>query len=186
MAILIDGFNLLHVTDVVAPTVGKNELSSLQQAFLVHLAELLSPREVAQTTVVFDAHGARAGKRRTETVHGFTVIYSSRNEDADRVLGDLILDCKVPKETVVVSSDRQIQRAARIRGAVPVDSDVWYADRRRTSREFAASKVDESEKPNAQNEADNAHWLAEFSKPEQRQVGRKEVPHSRARKKKRR
>jgi predicted RNA-binding protein with PIN domain len=160
MALLIDGYNLLHVT----PLVGKagSGLQGSRDALLRFLAATLDDGERAQTTIVFDAADAPAGLPRVVVHQGMTIRYSSEYPDADALIEELIAGNHVPRSLVVVSSDHRLQRAARRRRAQYVDSDAWFADR---ARQRARNR-----RPNARpakpagdltaHEVD--YWLAQF------------------------
>jgi predicted RNA-binding protein with PIN domain len=53
------------------------------------------------------------------------VLFSRKGQDADALLEDLIAAERAPRETLVVSSDHRVQRAARQRGMKFADSDQW-------------------------------------------------------------
>ncbi len=90
------------------------------------LAESLTPREIARTTVVFDAKDAPWGAPNTLEHRGITVLFAARWPDADCLIEELIRDNSSPKRLTVVSSDNRLKRTARRRKAKPVDSDLWY------------------------------------------------------------
>ncbi len=126
MTIIIDGYNLLHVTGIIGRGIGPGTLERSRGALLNFLAAAMPPDELARTTVVFDAKDAPAGRPRQETHHGIDVRYAADYEDADTMIEELIRKDSAPRQLTVVSSDHRIQRAARRRRATPVDSDVWY------------------------------------------------------------
>jgi predicted RNA-binding protein with PIN domain len=165
MAILIDGYNLLHVTGIFSNAVGPGSLQKLHEALLDFLAAAIEPGEVRQTTVVFDAKGRRATTRRSFEYSGITVHYSARHEDADTLLAELIRDHAAPRQLTVVSSDHQVQRAARRRRAKAVDSDVWYTQvlRARNARQESATHPPETKPAAPLSESDAAWWLAQFA-----------------------
>ena len=133
MALLIDGYNLLHVTALFGRA--GSGLQGSREALLRFLKAALDEAERAQTTVVFDAAAAPAGLPRTVEYAGMTVRYSSEYPDADALIEELIAQHHVPRSLLVVSSDHRLQRAARRRRARFVDSDAWFAEaaRRRAS-----------------------------------------------------
>lgn len=164
MAILIDGYNLLHVTGVFSDAVGPGAVEKLHAKLLDFLAALLNPSDVCQTTVVFDAKGRRAASRRSGKYAGITVHYAARTEEADDLLAELIRDHQTPRRLTVVSSDHRVQRAARRRRATAVDSEVWYAQLLRQKRE---RQQPESQKPansdsKPATETDAAWWQTQF------------------------
>ncbi len=126
MALLIDGYNLLHVTGIVGrPGSG---LHGSREALLRFLAGKIDPKELPATTIVFDAAEAPSGLPRTVMHEGMTIHYASDYDSADALIEELIAAYNVPRSLLVVSSDHRIQRAAHRRRAPFVDSDVWMAD----------------------------------------------------------
>jgi uncharacterized protein len=160
MALLIDGYNLLHVTALFGRA--GSGLQGSRDALLGFLAATLDDAERTQTTIVFDAADAPPGLPRIVTHEGMTVRYSSEYPDADALIEELIANHNVPRSLLVVSSDHRLQRAARRRRSQFVDSDAWFADqarRRNRSRQPPPRAV----KPSANLTADEVdYWLAEF------------------------
>jgi predicted RNA-binding protein with PIN domain len=161
MALLIDGYNLLHVTDIFGAAGPGTDLHRTRLALLDFLAAAISKRERSQTTIVFDASGAPPGLPRTIYHDGMTVHFA-RQSDADEMIEDLLEEWRAPKSLVVVSSDHRVQRAARSRGATFVDSSEWYAERRDMVRD-AKSDDGTGGKPGAPLAPDELkYWLGEF------------------------
>ncbi len=134
MSLLIDGYNLLYVAGIAARGFGMGALARSRLGVLRFLVESLDPLELARTTVVFDARGAPPGLPRTLGYHGITVRFASRNQSADELIEELIRADTAPRQLTVVSSDHQVQRAARRRHARAVDSDVWHDEVLRRNR----------------------------------------------------
>ena len=128
MAILIDGYNLLHASGILGRGVGPGGLERSRAALLNFLAESLEESELPRTIVVFDAKMAPPGLPRVVMHRGMTVRFAEPGLDADDVIEQLIKADSAPRRLTVVSSDHRLHRAARRRKARPVDSDEWYAD----------------------------------------------------------
>lgn len=161
MAILIDGYNLLHVTDIFGDPGPGTDLHRARIALLNFLTDAISKRERRQTTIVFDAAGAPPGLPRQMTHQGMTIHFAPRNSDADEMIENLLLQHRTPKNLVVVSSDHRVQRAARGRGATFVDSGQWYSERRAALRVRGIEKA--TAKPDAHLTADELnYWLGQF------------------------
>ena len=167
MALLIDGYNLLHVTAIV----GHGGLRGSREGLLRFLASAIDPRERPQTTIVFDAAEAPPNLPRTIVFEEMTIHFSSEYDNADELIEELIEAHSVPKSLLVVSSDHRLQRAARRRKAPFVDSDVWFADalRRRAASRRPAPVVARPTGNLSTEEID--YWLSEFG-----DVGEIEVP----------
>jgi predicted RNA-binding protein with PIN domain len=138
MEYLIDGYNFLHVTNVFTRDAGPGSVDRLHAALLDFLAQAMDPEQCQRTTVVFDAKGRRAVSRRTSQHAGMTIHYAARTEDADTLIAELVGDHHSPRNLTVVSSDHQVQRAAKRRRAKTVDSEVWYGELRRVLRDRAS------------------------------------------------
>lgn len=164
MALLIDGYNLLHVTDIFAGPGANTELHRSRMALLDFLARSIDPRERKLTTIVFDAAGAPPGLPHTLAHGGMTIHFARRQSDADELIEELLEQCVAPRGLTVVSSDHRVQRAARRRGAAFVDSDRWYADLRAARQQRMA--VAEEKLPEAAGDSageDTAYWLKQFA-----------------------
>jgi predicted RNA-binding protein with PIN domain len=127
MAILIDGYNLLHVTGIFGRGQGPGGFERSRRALLNFLVESIGPEELPRTTVVFDAAEAPPGLPR-KLKHGpITVHYATENGSADALIELLISKHNSPRRLTVVSSDHRLHRAAGRRRATAVDSEIWYA-----------------------------------------------------------
>ena len=163
MAILIDGYNLLHVSGIIGRGIGPGGLQQSRVAMLNFLAESLDPEELPRTTVVFDANDAPWGLPRQVVHRNITVRFAAQYEEADDLIEELIRADSSPRRLVVVSSDHRIQRAARRRRAKAVDSDVWYAELIRARRERQASSGQSPARPAVPLlEEDVNYWLRQF------------------------
>jgi predicted RNA-binding protein with PIN domain len=145
MAILIDGYNLLHATDVFCDHPHPQPVEKLHQALIDHLLTLIDAAEASRTTIVFDAKGRRARARRQLQYRNVTVHYSARSETADTLIDELIQLHPAPRQLTVVSSDHQVHRSARRRKAKAIDSEVWYAQQVRRKR--ARTPIDQAARP---------------------------------------
>ena len=127
MSLLIDGYNLLHVTGLFgANGPAERAFERARHALLDFLATRLPPDELAKTTVVFDAAEAPPGLPSEIQRCGVRALFAPRKSSADEVLEQLIRADHAPRRLTVVSSDHRVQRAARRRNATAVDSDVWF------------------------------------------------------------
>jgi uncharacterized protein len=163
MPILIDGYNLLNVTGIVGRGIGPGSLQRSRLALLSFLAASIDPTELPHTTVVFDAHDPPPGLPRLLQHRGLTVCFAAKQETADERIAALIRDYSAPRRLVVVSSDHEVQRAARRRRAKAIDSDTWYAELIRTRREREEASAEEPAQPAVPLlEEDVNYWLRQF------------------------
>jgi hypothetical protein len=95
--------------------------------------------------------------------HGIRIIYSTSHLSADECIQQLIKEHTSPQKLTVVSSDHQIQRTAKARGATAIDSELWIeslnSQRQRTTRQDDSIAM-ENEKPDGK--IDARKWLDEF------------------------
>ena len=164
MAIIIDGYNLLHAANIVAEGPGKYTLEKSRRSVLRAVAALLSAKERATTTVVFDGKDAPPGLKKVAEFAGMTVLFSEPGTEADDVIEELIKSNTVPRRLVVVSGDHRLHRAARRRQATAIDSDVWYQkrllDRRHNRAEQSQQNPEQNDKQLSKQEV--ADWMEEF------------------------
>jgi len=163
MLLIIDGYNLLHATGILGRGVGPGDLERSRRALLNFLASSLEEKTVRRTVVVFDASNPPPGLPQSERFRGLLVRYASDYDEADTLIEELIRRESAPRRLTVVSSDHRIQRAARRRRAMAVDSDRWYSDlRRRRNRANESDPID-SAKPSMLTESEVEAWIKEFS-----------------------
>ena len=163
MALIIDGYNLLHVAGIFGRGPRGTSLQRSREALLRFLAASLPPNELARTTIVFDAAEAPPGLPHQVVHETMAIRYAANYEDADALIEELIAADHAPRSLLVVSSDHRIQRAARRRRAAFCDSDRWFADllRRRQTRQQNAPLAARPSAPLSP--AEVSLWLAEFA-----------------------
>lgn len=164
MPLLIDGYNLLHVSGVFGQGTALTELHRSREALLAFLASSIEPAERAQTTIVFDAAGAPPGLPQRFSHEGIQVEFARDAGNADALLEKMIAVHGTPRKLVVVSSDHRIQRAARKRRAKAVDSDRWWADLCAERRRKGAELPTLPQKPTGNLSAGEVdYWVGQFS-----------------------
>ncbi|RCS41068.1 hypothetical protein DTL42_21020 [Bremerella cremea] len=144
MSLIIDGYNLLFAAGMVGSVDGEGSFEGERRALLDALLKVIDPKELSQTTVVFDSANAPPGLPRTVNHHQITVRFASGYADADEMIEELIRDHHAPKRLTVVSSDHRVQRAARRRKATAIDSDSWFRLMRQTRKRI---QEQEAKKP---------------------------------------
>lgn len=165
MAILIDGYNLLHASGIFAAPAARPSFRRNREALVRFLAERLAD-QTASTQIVFDASEPPPGLPRQTTLFGITIFFASDHDSADQLLEELIQSNHAPRRLTVVSSDHRVQRAARRRRATVVDSDVWFAQLQAQPRNSGDDAIRSETKPEAELEPGAvAYWLREFNLP---------------------
>lgn len=125
MRLLIDGYNLLHASDVFGAGDAAGSLRGSREALLDLLATHLPAKLRRATVIVFDAKQAPRGLPDAYEFGGMRVRFARGYPDADTLLEEILASAKGAKQLTVVSGDHRVQRAARSRGAKPVDADAW-------------------------------------------------------------
>ena len=180
MSLLIDGYNLLHVSGVFGTGPSDTPLRASREALLGVLAGRLDEAARRQTTIVFDARHAPPGLPRRVQQMGMTVHFAAEYRDADELLEQLIAEHHAPRALVVVSSDHRVQRAARRRRATAVDSDRWFAELMRPPPESAESGLPPEKLLGTSSPAEVAYWTQRFTERRSEQdaeLGQAEPPH---------
>ena len=162
MAMIIDGYNLLHEAGIFGRNLGPRGLERSRRGLLNFLVSSLGPRRLRQTVVVFDAHDPPVGLPRTVDYQGLTVKYAQDYENADALIEELIFQHSAPRTLTVVSSDHRVQRAARRRKAKPIDSRQWYVHCLRERREKGVTEQAPAKPQGDLSEAEVQFWLNEF------------------------
>ena len=169
MRLLIDGYNLLHVTGAPTRKLGPDGLRKVRHRFLNDLAAKLDPLEAHLTTIVFDAAAAPEHLPKRSTHKGMTILFAVDDPAADDLIERLIRTHSAPKTLTVVSSDRRIRDAASRRKAKAVTADAFWDElstrRRKKLKEAAASAVETKPDPahrDGPDERESDHWLAVF------------------------
>jgi hypothetical protein len=173
MPLLIDGYNLLHVSGVFGRGTALTELHRSREALLAFLASSIEPAERPQTTIVFDAAGAPPGLPQSFLYEGINVEFARDPGNADALLEDLIAVHDTPRTLVVVSGDHRVQRAARRRRATAIDSDRWWADLCAERRRKAAEAPAPPQKPMGNLSAGEVdYWVSQFADAPQEERGK--------------
>jgi uncharacterized protein len=170
MRFLIDGYNLMHALGLMGQRFAPTKFHKARQRFLNDLAAALNAEEARQTTVVFDASDPPRD-RPSQSVHkGITVIFATKVDSADECIEELIKSSSAPKNLTVVSSDHEIQRAARRRKAKTITSDAFCVElsARRSHKTAAPAPItlrprETSGEKDAPSSVEASEWLREFS-----------------------
>lgn len=162
MSLLIDGYNLLHATDIFGKDPGNFQQS--REALLEFLVTALLPAERKSAMIVFDAADAPPGLPAEYTREGISIRFARNYPDADALIEEIIEQHRAKKSLTVVSSDHRVQRSARRHGASYVDSESWYARLWQRCVEMRRNlKRSIPEKPIGDLSASEiAYWVSEF------------------------
>jgi len=120
MAVLVDGYNVIFADEELADWVRCGQAQKARETLVARLTEYqaLSGEPVI---VVFDGTvsvGLPADGRAT-----IKILYSRSPQKADEVLQEIIATAPNPRGLTVVSTDREIRKAAKAKRAKPVPAE---------------------------------------------------------------
>lgn len=157
MPVLIDGNNLLHAARKV-------DLSDLEigRTMLCERLGRWAARRREDVHVVFDGPEPEAARRAQIGHPNLKVTFSGRGISADRSLIELLNSDSAARRLVVVSTDREIARAAKRRRATAVRAEMfWETVTRDLSRPEPAPDEPDAKRLGL-SAAEVAEWAAEF------------------------
>jgi uncharacterized protein len=123
MWIIVDGYNLIRQWPELA-MLDRADLQSGREGLLQELQSYQRAKR-HRITVVFDGRERGSLSGGSEKAAGIGIRYSRQGETADEVIAQLVAGAG--EGAVVVSSDREVQAAARRYGAAPVSAEEFIA-----------------------------------------------------------
>jgi predicted RNA-binding protein with PIN domain len=121
MHLIIDGYNLLHVSRAFIPT-NAEELQRRRDQLLDQLA-LYRQARPCDITVVFDGWQGGWATEKRERRRGIELIFSRLGEKADEVIKRLVKERG--SGAVVITSDREVARYAEKMATAVIPSDQF-------------------------------------------------------------
>ena len=157
MAIIIDGYNVLHASRWLA-----SAWKGVDRGEFCRLLGKLARHSGAKITVVFDAVASEPDLGRAQAAD-VEVIYSGHGRTADEVIIQMIKASSGPRELTVVSSDREIKAAARRRGCkVSSAGEFIKASTRQLARARSKQNREPTQKQKGLTRSETDEWLSEF------------------------
>jgi predicted RNA-binding protein with PIN domain len=157
---LVDGYNLLFQIGLFDGRAGAHALEEARNRLLDLLKTTFANAD-DDVTVVFDS--ARTRRCRASPVEhgGLRVQFTSRGEEADDVIEEMIARCPNRRGLVVISNDHRVQHAATRNGAQAWSCDAFldWKDMRPVKPQHEAPEPDRSARPSRR---EVQHWLSEF------------------------
>ncbi len=121
MHLIIDGYNLLHVTRSLT------QLSSIELQWerdqLIHQLSAYRQLKSYEITVVFDGWQGGWNTEKKERKKGIELIFSKLGEKADEVIKRLVKE--KGSGAIVVTSDREVSKYAERMAAAVIPSDQF-------------------------------------------------------------
>lgn len=158
MPVLIDGNNLLFAARAI-----ENPDILFGKAMLCEALGAWSLRTGQAVHVVFD--GAAPSSQRAEQIGNVAIemTFSGSGVSADAVLTKMVEADSAARRMLVVSTDREIQQAARGRRAQVMRSDeFWRTLRRDLAKPRRQAPSEPKGKRHGLNSAETDEWLREF------------------------
>ncbi len=156
MPVLIDGNNLLFAALDADP-----ERPPSRSVLCLRLGQW-ARRTGEKVTVVFDGPTPPDGIARQTSAPAVDVAYSE-SVTADEVLAEMIEKDSAARRLLVVSSDREVARAARRRKARSIRSDAFWAALLRELARPTPRRIEPREKTEGLSAGDEAdRWLREL------------------------
>jgi predicted RNA-binding protein with PIN domain len=153
--IIIDGYNLLWSIHKMG-----EDFEPISDVQLCQIVDRYLGLSGEKGEIVFDGAGP-PDKREFDNLSNLEVVFSGRNSDADTIIEDKVTESTAPRRLTVVSSDRRVRKAARMRKVEVVKSDVFWGNlqkqlsRKKTVREPAAKR-------DGLSEGETEQWLKFF------------------------
>lgn len=155
MPIIIDTYNVLHVTGVLPPELAVGEPEGL--------AKLIATSRFGSDAVWLICDGVPRGAARVGRI---VIEGAGPGRSADDHIAAFLDRSSAPRRLTVVTSDRAIQRRARARGAESMKSEVFLAalaeDARRAWSGRGRSAVPSPRKSVPLNAREVAGWMTFF------------------------
>lgn len=126
--LLIDGYNLMHAAGLARPSYGPGDLERCRHRLLRLLVNYLTDEELNRAKVVFDAYDAPEGLPNRYSFEGLQVRFADPGYDADSLIEELIVAHSAPRQIIVVSGDRRLQKAAHRRRAKFIGSIAFLEE----------------------------------------------------------
>lgn len=178
MPLIIDTYNLLHVTGILPPEIAGIDVPGL--------IRLLHQSRYRHERVDLVCDGSPRADVPPGKVGGVHIRYAGPGKEADELIARMIQQSSSPRRLTVVSSDHAVQRAARVRKCrVLTSQDLLRQlalDAERPDREPDPSSATEDTPIGGLSDGQVDQWLQEFgvdpetiereSRPETRPVAR--------------
>ncbi len=161
---VIDGYNLLHALGLIPRQLGPHSLEKARGRMLALLA--VSHGDYAgNVTVVFDAPNPSRNLEPVQYIRSLEVLYAVKHQEADDLIAELVQHHSSPRQLVVVSDDREVQRAGARRHCQIMDCDTYinWLQREHNRHRQQTSAPPEPEKTETLTEAERNHWIQEFA-----------------------
>lgn len=150
--ILVDAYNVLHVTGVLSPEVAGPDLQDLAE--LIALSRWAS----IPAQLICDGKATKAAR----PPRGVKIVYAGAGKDADSLIESLIERDTAPRSLRIVSSDRRLRNAARRRKASWMSSEDFLRALNHDAGRPSRGKLSSGKPPAPVPEGSVERWLADL------------------------
>lgn len=141
--IIIDGYNVLHQIDELAPLLHSDLLTARHR--LVRFVENTAHRLASKATIVFD--GRESGSDDALSTEHLEVFFSPGNLSADTVIERLVSLYERPEKILVITSDHAEQATVSSAGAQVMSSQEFIARCEQDTRRSQDRRTPPGHKP---------------------------------------
>ena len=152
---IIDGHNLLHTIFKL-----EGDSGAISDVGLCRILSKYFTLTSDKGEIVFDGTGP-PDKSGFDNMGNLVVSFAGFGTDTDTVIEDKISASTAPKGLTIVSSDRRLRAAARMRKATSIKSDVFWNDVQKQLNRKRPIK-EPTEKRQGLNEGETEQWLEFF------------------------
>ena len=160
MPVIIDGHNLLHSIQKIS-----EDSESISDVQLCGIIGRYLKQTGEKGEIIFDGTGPR-DKSGFDNISNLEVFFAGLSSDADTVIEDKRRASTAPRRLTVVSSDRRLRDAARVRKAASVKSQVFWDNLRKQLKRKKTIKEPPA-KRRGLTESETRQWLKFFDLDEQ-------------------
>jgi hypothetical protein len=122
----------------------------------------LTPAERQRANLIFDARKAPQDLPARFRVGGLSIEFAGCGGDADAAICDWLESHTSPKQVRLISSDRQLQRAARVHGAQFTRSEVWFKELERRRDRGPEAQVSSARLPGRPLTSEELHFWTRY------------------------
>ena len=154
MPIVVDAYNVLHVTGVLSPDLAGGDLAEL--------ASLIATSRYRRDHVLLACDGVATPAGAKVREPGVRIAFAGGGQTADAYIARLVNTSTAPRRLAVVSSDRAVLKVARRRGCETVTSERFLAQLESDRGSFRAEPDPRKPDPDGISREAMENWIATF------------------------
>lgn len=127
MLIVIDGYNLIFAIPELENLVKADNIEDAREKLISIMAKYKQNKKYNVVLVFDSSHDCRYDSSRKE-ISGFEIVYARYNKDADTEIKNMIDHYQNPKDTCVVTNDKDIRRYVQKKGSNLINPEDFYKE----------------------------------------------------------